>query len=273
MWLILSVLTPFIGAMPGMFVLRRNVRSWYSQLEQPTWAPPNWIHLPLGFLLYASTGYASWLVYRSGGGMMAMCLYVAQLVLNWIWPIIFFHYHNLKLASFEIVFSWVIVVLCGIEFYLFHASAGVLMMPYAVWLTFAVFLNVSLWRLNGDNPRFASKPKSVIRRRDSSDVEDENEKQDKEVEKVEKKTEEVEKVEKVEKQCNIIGKQKKLWEVVKMKLLYPLMTGQMVGQKNADVVKVEEKGDAVVDIVDVVVEKKGEEKAQENKLEKENQIV
>jgi len=91
-------------------------------------------------------------VYKEGGDTTALVLYSSQLLLNWLWTPIFFGQHNLKLASYEISALWVAVAACGLKFYTINKVAGLLFLPYQVWVTLATALTFNIWKENGDNP-------------------------------------------------------------------------------------------------------------------------
>ena len=149
---LVATLLPFVGAIPGSIITKNNIRSWYEHLEKPSWRPPNWAFGPVWTALYAGMGYASYLVYRDGGGTMALALYSTQLMLNWAWTPIFFGQHNLKLASYEISALWGTVAACGLKFYSINKVAGFLFIPYLAWVSLATALTFSIWGRNGDRP-------------------------------------------------------------------------------------------------------------------------
>lgn len=99
-----AMLLPFIGSFAGSLVTRNNIEVWYDNLKAPACKPPNAIFGPVWTALYCGMGYASYIVYKKGGGFsgaarLPLTLYAAQLALNWAWPPIFFQCHELKWVS------------------------------------------------------------------------------------------------------------------------------------------------------------------------------
>merc|ERR1712112_181317 len=105
---------------------------------------------PVWTALYASTGYASSLIYQDGADPTALGLYASQLALNWAWTPIFFGSHNVKLAFYEIALLWANVAACGLSFYSVNRLAGLLFLPYQAWVSLAMGLTYVIWRDNGD---------------------------------------------------------------------------------------------------------------------------
>ncbi len=77
-------------------------------------------------------GYASYLVYRDGGGLMSgaakmpLALYASQLALNWAWTPLFFGKHDLRSSFYEICALWLNIAACGLSFYAVNRTAGCL---------------------------------------------------------------------------------------------------------------------------------------------------
>lgn len=78
----------------------------------------------------------------------ALWLFLAQLLLNALWSPIFFGLHRPGLAFLDLVLLWVTLVATVVAFWKAHRVAGTLLLPYAVWVTFAGALNLAIWRLN-----------------------------------------------------------------------------------------------------------------------------
>ena len=142
----------FLGAIPGGIINTRN-RPWYEKIKRPSWRPPNWVFGPVWTCLYAGMGFASYLVWRDGGDTTCLALYSAQLLLNWAWTPIFFGLHDARAASLEICLLWVSVLACGLKFYSVNPVAGLLFLPYQLWVSLASALTFDIWRLNGDRPQ------------------------------------------------------------------------------------------------------------------------
>lgn len=124
---------------------------WYLQLAKPAWTPPNGIFGPVWTVLYASMGVAAALVWRQGGLAAAwkpLILFGVQLGLNAAWSWIFFGLHRPGLAFAEIVVLWVSILGTLILFWQVRPLAGGLLLPYLLWVSFAVALNFSIWRMN-----------------------------------------------------------------------------------------------------------------------------
>lgn len=124
----------------------------YQILNKPPLSPPGWLFSVVWTLLYILMGIASYLVYISDAPAekknTALKVYALQLVVNFLWPIWFFSL-NMYLFSFVwLVLLWVLVVLTALLFYRINKTAGYLMIPYLLWVSFAGYLNLSVYLMN-----------------------------------------------------------------------------------------------------------------------------
>jgi len=140
---------PFIGSVPGSMITRKAM-DWYDTIVKPSWRPPKKAFGPVWTTLYASMGYASYLVWNASGGFgsRAMVLYGGSILLNWAWTPLFFGYHKLGAALVDLLALWGVVGLTGLEFYKIVPKAGYLMAPYFAWVTLAAALNYNIWKNN-----------------------------------------------------------------------------------------------------------------------------
>jgi len=149
-WLVLAgfiAICLAVGALGG-FATASSVTEWYPTLNKPSWNPPNWIFGPVWTTLYIMMAIAAWLVWRRGASGTAMILFFAQLALNLAWSFLFFGARSPWLGLVGIAMLLVALVATVVVFFQRDKLAGVLMLPYLAWVSFASFLNFTIWRLN-----------------------------------------------------------------------------------------------------------------------------
>ena len=145
-WILVSFAAASIGALASI-----TAASFYGNLARPNWAPPSWLFAPVWSVLYVLMGFAAWLVWRSHGfkaGRTALVLFISQLAANALWTWLFFAWRQGAAAFVEILILWVLIVATVASFWRLNTLAGVLMIPYLAWVTFACALTFSVWRLN-----------------------------------------------------------------------------------------------------------------------------
>ena len=145
-WLAVCFLTAFIGAMASI-----NAPTFYGQLTQPGWAPPAWLFGPVWTTLFVMMAVAAWLVWRRGGfGAQRgpLLLFLAQLAVNGLWSWLFFAWQFGGPAFVDIVILWLLIAATISTFWRTSWLAGLLLVPYLAWVSFAGALNYTVWRLN-----------------------------------------------------------------------------------------------------------------------------
>jgi benzodiazapine receptor len=145
-WLVVSFITAAIGGAASV-----NAAPFYGELVRPEWAPPSFLFGPVWTILYILMGIAAWLVWRVGGfraARSALMLFLAQLALNALWSWLFFAWQRGGLAFADILLLWLLIVATIVLFWRVRPLAGVLLVPYLLWVTFASALNYAIWRLN-----------------------------------------------------------------------------------------------------------------------------
>lgn len=142
----------FAAAGIGGAVTTPKIATWYATLTKPSWNPPNWIFGAVWSALYFCMAVAAWLVWRQGDfkdATLPLTLFAVQLVLNVLWSYIFFGLEKPGFSFGEVLVLWAAIAATMIAFWLRSMIAGVLFVPYLAWVSFASFLNFTIWRLNG----------------------------------------------------------------------------------------------------------------------------
>lgn len=145
-WLAICFVAAGIGAVASV-----QAGAFYLSLVRPTWAPPASVFGPVWTVLYTIMAIAAWLVWREAGfryARSALVLFLAQLALNALWSWFFFAWRRGALAFVDIVLLWILIVATLIAFWRIRPLAGLLLLPYLFWVSFATALSYSVWQLN-----------------------------------------------------------------------------------------------------------------------------
>jgi benzodiazapine receptor len=127
------------------------IPGWYAALAKPTWTPPNVVFGPVWTALYVMMAVAAWLVWRRAGQApvaLPLALFGLQLVANVAWSWLFFGARMPGLAFVEIVVLWCLILAATIACWRVSPWAGVLLLPYLAWVSYACALNFAIWRMN-----------------------------------------------------------------------------------------------------------------------------
>lgn len=125
--------------------------AWYAALNKPAWNPPTWLFGPVWSTLYVLMAVAAWRVWRHGGfaaQRRPLGLFLVQLVLNAAWSPLFFGLKQPGVAFAEILGLWLAIAATIAVFRGVDRIAAALLVPYIAWVSFAAFLNGTLWQLN-----------------------------------------------------------------------------------------------------------------------------
>ena len=148
--LIAFALTLGIG-MAGALITRSSDPAWYAALLKPIVTPPSWVFAPVWTLLYVLLAIALvriWEVKESEDRQIWLCVFFTQLVLNFLWAMLFFGLHSLLFSWVDILVLWFTVLVIFLGAYNLDRLSAVLLAPYLAWTTFAAILNVWVWYIN-----------------------------------------------------------------------------------------------------------------------------
>jgi len=147
LWVGLSFLAAYIGSA----FTRMSLNDWYVALEKPGWTPPGRVFGLVWSTIYLLMGVGAWIAWRHRGlkgAAFPLRLFLLQLVLNAGWSALFFGLRSPGLAFGDIVVLWVLILATTVSFWRVVPAAGLLLVPYLIWVLFATALNFSIWRLN-----------------------------------------------------------------------------------------------------------------------------
>lgn len=136
----------------GALFTTPSISTWYTTLTKPALNPPAWIFAPVWTTLYLLMGIAAFLIWQKGlkkkEVKTALLIFIGQLLLNGLWTILFFGFHQIFFALIEIVLLWCAILASIVTFSKLSRSAAYLLVPYLLWVTFATYLNAAFWILN-----------------------------------------------------------------------------------------------------------------------------
>ncbi len=147
--LIISVLIPLaIGGLSAL--ITSDAFKQYQTYERPPLSPPSWLFPVVWTILYILMGISSYLVYQRKGTLLnkELIIYAVSLVLNFAWPIAFFVFEASFFSFIWLIALLVVVIIMTYWFYQISQLAGLLQIPYILWLTFAAYLNLGVYLLN-----------------------------------------------------------------------------------------------------------------------------
>ena len=150
--LVISLIACQCAGLIGSLFTTPAIPTWYAALEKPPFTPPNWLFAPAWVTLYLLMGVAAFLVWRKGlseeGVKPALVIFLVQLVLNALWSAVFFGLKSPIAGAIVILLLWVAILFTILRFFRLSPTAGSLLIPYILWVSFAAALNISIWILN-----------------------------------------------------------------------------------------------------------------------------
>lgn len=136
-----------IGFIIGM-IHKVQVHSWYTLLYKSSLTPPGHVFSVVWPILYTLLAVAGCMLWRQKGYERTKTLFFLQMLLNWSWTTVFFQYQMITLSWMVITFMIMLTVLIMIDTYKKLRPVTLLLMPYLVWISFALYLNMFIWMYN-----------------------------------------------------------------------------------------------------------------------------
>lgn len=150
--LLMSIVICQTAGIVGSFFTTPNIPTWYKTLQKPAFAPPNWLFAPVWTILFLLMGIALYLVWKQGWSLpsvrTAMTIFFIHLLVNILWSGVFFGLRSPLAGFFVIIALWFLIILTIIYFSNVSKTAGILLIPYILWVSFASVLNFMIYKLN-----------------------------------------------------------------------------------------------------------------------------
>ena len=150
MWLAAVALPLVVGGLSALG--SRSGMEVFQTLQKPAGTPPAWLFPIVWSILFVLMGSASGLVWKADAPeevrQTALVAYGAQLLINFFWPLLFFTLQQYLPAFLWLVLLWLLIAVTLVLFWSVSRIAGILLIPYLLWVTYAGYLNFGVYRLN-----------------------------------------------------------------------------------------------------------------------------
>ncbi len=150
--LIICIIACFAAAGFGSIFTSKAIPDWYRGLKKPPYTPPNWVFGPVWTVLYILMAVSVFLVWQKGlaapGVTNAFTLFWIQLATNAIWSYVFFARRSVIGGIINIIILWLLILATVITSFPVSTIAGILLLPYILWVSIAMYLNIGIWVLN-----------------------------------------------------------------------------------------------------------------------------
>jgi tryptophan-rich sensory protein len=149
-YIISALIALAVGGLSALLSMD-GMAAYNTAVMKPPLTPPGWVFGVVWTILYALMGISAariWLSKDSEAKSKGLNLYVAQLIVNFFWSLIFFNAQAFGFAFFWLLLLWALVLLMILQFNKVDKKAALLQIPYLIWLTFAAYLSFGVWIMN-----------------------------------------------------------------------------------------------------------------------------
>ena len=150
--LVISIVICQLAGLIGSFFTVPSIPTWYPTLKKPPFTPPNWLFAPVWTTLFLLMGISAFLVWHKGINdrqvRISLSIFGAQLILNILWSVMFFGLKSPLAGFIDISILWLAILFTILNFFKISKTAGILLIPYILWVSLAAALNISIVILN-----------------------------------------------------------------------------------------------------------------------------
>ena len=140
-----------LGTVSGRIAGAGAGNPWFDALAKPGFMPPAWLFGAAWTILYVLLGLVLAMLLHARGARrrgLALALFLAQLLLNYLWPPLFFGRHEIGGSLLLLAAMIVLTLVLGILLWGIRRAAALLILLYLAWLVFAASLTASIASLN-----------------------------------------------------------------------------------------------------------------------------
>jgi len=150
--LVISIIICQMAGVIGSVFTTPSIPTWYATLKKPSFTPPGWLIGSVWITLFFLMGISAFLVWRKGLNKqqvkIALTVFAVQLILNALWSVAFFGFQSPLAGLVVISVLWIAILLTILKFLKVSRPAGLLLLPYILWVSFAALLNTSIFAIN-----------------------------------------------------------------------------------------------------------------------------
>ncbi|MGA0053160.1 MAG: TspO/MBR family protein [Pelagibacteraceae bacterium] len=146
--LAIIILITFSASFIGGYVTTSFKEPWYSEIILPSFNPPSWVFAPVWTALYIMMSLAIWRVWIKLSDKKILAIYFYHLFFNATWSVIFFGFHLIELALFNLIIILFFIIKLMQIYFKKERFSFYLMVPYLLWSSYAFILNLTIAILN-----------------------------------------------------------------------------------------------------------------------------
>ena len=146
--LAIIILITFSASFIGGYVTTSFKEPWYSEIILPSFNPPSWVFAPVWTALYIMMSLAIWRIWIKLSDKKILAIYFYHLFFNATWSVIFFGFHLIDLALFNLIIILFFIIKLMRIYFKKERFSFYLMLPYLLWSSYAFVLNLTIAILN-----------------------------------------------------------------------------------------------------------------------------
>lgn len=143
---IIISLIPLLVSLLISYIIK-DYFSIYQSVTKPYFAPPSIVFAIVWPILYILMGVSSAIISQDKDNNAGFVFYV-QLLLNYLWPILFFVLRLYAISFLELIILFLLIIITTFKFFRINKISGILLVPYLLWTIYAGYLNFMVWMYN-----------------------------------------------------------------------------------------------------------------------------